>query len=717
LLCGETYHIKLAIADAQDGSLQSFVTVRAGSLNTGLGGQAVLNSNSLSSTSFNLPENTIYEGNDEQNCRSFKVMLTPYLCSSTQDTIFISYSDGSATELADFYSNLPNSIIINPGDTIYHTIHAVNDGIGEIGIAIPGYPGLHGEFVDITYVSFSELVGQFDSVTQRVWILEDDNEISFSFNEDTAMFCFSSDLSNYIDFLAGNGLTTCSECVENYNIPYTSNVFLTETYCPDINDGTMMAITVSGTIETCCDVFEIFNGDSTNDPSIFTWGAGSSLPGTLSSPQQFLSTDTSGCITFSINPDVSVNPIITVSVSAYGPGDFNVNPIYYHINWLDEFGQLMGTEWNYISSNDSLHQITAELEGFCGISRNDSIVVKPYEEPHILGAENGIYYIDFCGQNTAYLPQIQGGLAPFDWYDYSPVFDIDTVNNQIIWNGVLQNEGIGFADQCGSWYPGPWIGMDTIVVRTKVDYHLWYQDSLNCFDETTPLTLASWDAYAPISDFFVQVANNESLISNGTYLCCGFDTISQLSGGDYHFQIIDELGCQSEETLIVWAPEESIDQIIGQSLIIPFNQYTYSVNEVIGADYHWTVDGGNVTSGQGTNLIQVMWSNSPSYIFVECSLPNGCVEMDTMFLDLPNSIEEAPYEKDVFQILVGLDIIDVRCDKTSFDLSVFNSIGSTIFRDRGYEALKINTEFWSNGVYFIELTCLNTKKVIKVIKS
>lgn len=115
------------------------------------------------------------------------------------------------------------------------------------------------------------------------------------------------------------GVPACTECIDSYNIPYQPNQFLTETYCPDANDGTMMAITVAGSVETCCDLFQIYDGPNTTSPVIFEWGQGIALPGTMNPAQQFVSTDPSGCITYSIDPDVSVQPVITLTVSAFDP--------------------------------------------------------------------------------------------------------------------------------------------------------------------------------------------------------------------------------------------------------------------------------------------------------------------------------------------------------------------------------------------------------------
>ncbi len=120
------------------------------------------------------------------------------------------------------------------------------------------------------------------------------------------------------------GVPSCQECIDNYNIPYVANEYWIETYCPDANDGTMMAITVSGSVETCCDLLQVYNGPSDTDPVLFAWGEGTGLPAMLNPPQQFVSTDPSGCITISILPDVSVQPVITITVSAFDPSGVEI---------------------------------------------------------------------------------------------------------------------------------------------------------------------------------------------------------------------------------------------------------------------------------------------------------------------------------------------------------------------------------------------------------
>jgi hypothetical protein len=180
---------------------------------------------------------------------------------------------------------------------------------------------------------------------------------------------------------------------------------------------------------------------------------------------------------------------------------------------------------------------------------------------------------------------------------------------------------------------------------------------------------------------------------------------------------VDELGCQSDETIIVWEPEANIDQIIGQMDIIPFTEYTYSINQVIGASYDWEVSGGNVISGQGTNVIQVMWSNSPGYINVECDLPNGCIESDTLNIDLTNGWLELGKSMNEFKVVFEAEFIQVISGCDRFEVSVYNSLGLSIYDKIANENLIINTSEWSSGVYLLELKSSNRSTVFRFLKT
>jgi hypothetical protein len=129
LLCGETYHIKLAIADAQDGSLQSFVTLRAGSFNVG--------NNLIQPVSVNIsgnqggitgfPSNAILEG---ESCYDGFFVIAPPPCLLEPDTITL-YFGGSATLGEDYTYDGDTTLVVYPGtyDTLY--LNALVDDMAE----------------------------------------------------------------------------------------------------------------------------------------------------------------------------------------------------------------------------------------------------------------------------------------------------------------------------------------------------------------------------------------------------------------------------------------------------------------------------------------------------------------------------------------------------------------------------------------------------------
>ena len=49
--------------------------------------------------------------------------------------------------------------------------------------------------------------------------------------------------------------------------------------------------------------------------------------------------------------------------------------------------------------------------------------------------------------------------------------------------------------------------------------------------------------------------------------------------------------------------------ITGSPVVCANDPQIYSVPAVAGSSYVWTVAGGNIVSGQGTNQISVLWNN------------------------------------------------------------------------------------------------------------
>jgi len=126
--CGQTYHIKLAIADCGDQSLQSFVCLEAGSFNVGtnlIQPIAVITPGQSPIPGF--PANAILEG---ESCYDGIFVLSPPPCALEPDTIQIIYS-GTATLGSDYTTGGITEIILYPNqpDTLF--LSAFVDNIPE----------------------------------------------------------------------------------------------------------------------------------------------------------------------------------------------------------------------------------------------------------------------------------------------------------------------------------------------------------------------------------------------------------------------------------------------------------------------------------------------------------------------------------------------------------------------------------------------------------
>ena len=181
LLCGETYHIKLAIADAQDGSLQSFVTLRAGSFNVG--------NNLIQPVSVNIsgnqggitgfPSNAILEG---ESCYDGFFVIAPPPCLLEPDTITL-YFGGTATLDEDYTYDGDTTLVVYPGtyDTLF--LNAMVDDIAE-GINTITFGNITStyETIEIGFVYLDPLdtTGLDMDTTTATMIIVDYNPISVS---------------------------------------------------------------------------------------------------------------------------------------------------------------------------------------------------------------------------------------------------------------------------------------------------------------------------------------------------------------------------------------------------------------------------------------------------------------------------------------------------------------------------------------------------------
>ncbi len=159
--CGLTYHIKLAIGDAGDGSYNSAVFLQAGSFAST--GQVVPSLSMAGSIAMN--DSTMFEG-----CGVVPFSFHRLGDTTNVDTVFLTVA-GTATPGVDYYPPLPSQVIFQPGDTMITfplTVPYDADGLETIVVTVRQNIVCSGMQVMETYTFYIDQYPVLDVVTADV---------------------------------------------------------------------------------------------------------------------------------------------------------------------------------------------------------------------------------------------------------------------------------------------------------------------------------------------------------------------------------------------------------------------------------------------------------------------------------------------------------------------------------------------------------------------
>ncbi|MBT6699978.1 MAG: hypothetical protein HOB15_06165 [Flavobacteriales bacterium] len=198
----------------------------------------------------------------------------------------------------------------------------------------------------------------------------------------------------------------------------------------------------------------------------------------------------------------------------------------------------------------------------------------------------------------------------------------------------------------------------TLVATVAGNYTVDVTYPTGCIATSNTITVYNATLQSPFY-FFINTIGNDSLcLPNGqvtldagnysTFNWSTGETSPQISvntlGGSYSVNVTDLNGCPG-----VSNPPFTVYSIVNTSVIsgpinpTQFQTVTYSVNPTSGSTYNWTLFGGTIESGQGTNSIDVKWTNSGMFTFsvLETDV-NGCVgEEVTLLVNIIfNSVED-----------------------------------------------------------------------------
>ena len=240
----------------------------------------------------------------------------------------------------------------------------------------------------------------------------------------------------------------------------------------------------------------------------------------------------------------------------------------------------------------------------------------------------------------------------------SPQTITATTTGLSLCNGsVTLDAGSGFASY--QWFNNGMMIINTtsqtLVVTAAGTYHCEVVYPTGCTATSNTLSIVAGTGsfnviISAIGADSLCEPNGQVILDAGNYASFLWSTgattqqISVNTLGSYSVDVVDASGCQGSSNLafeVFDAVNTSI--IFGPTNPTQFQTVTYYVNPSAGSTYNWTLIGGTIQSGMGTNSIDVLWNNSGMFSLsvIETNI-NGCIgdEMTTMVSVIISSIEE-----------------------------------------------------------------------------
>ena len=231
----------------------------------------------------------------------------------------------------------------------------------------------------------------------------------------------------------------------------------------------------------------------------------------------------------------------------------------------------------------------------------------------------------------------------------SPQTTTATTTGFSLCNGsVTLDAGSGFASY--QWYNNGTIMTNgtnqTFVATIAGNYTVGVTYPTGCTATSNTLTIYAgtgqfYFSINTIGDDSLCLPNGQVILDAGNYSTFNWstgETTQQISvntlGGSYYVNVVDANGCAG-----VSNPPFTVVNIVNTSAIFgptnptQFQTVTYSVTPSSGSTYNWNLFGGTIESGQGTNSIDVKWTNSGMFSFsvIETDV-NGCVGEEVTLL-------------------------------------------------------------------------------------
>ena len=200
------------------------------------------------------------------------------------------------------------------------------------------------------------------------------------------------------------------------------------------------------------------------------------------------------------------------------------------------------------------------------------------------------------------------------------------------------------------------------------------------------------------------------------------DTIYIADAGTYGVTHTDVHGCSSfSQVTVQQYPEPQIPSISGEPNAVYNNTYSYAVASLPDYTYNWVVTGGTIISGQGTNVIEVVWDQFITGVGeIQMTWANayGCESTQFYGVNVDVSVHELFASNLRIFPNPTRDLVNIQWDFMNDNtyLSLFDNTGKLITTQKlNNQTLHIlDLSGYENGVYQLRLSNENAV-IVKAI--
>lgn len=341
--------------------------------------------------------------------------------------------------------------------------------------------------------------------------------------------------------------------------------------------------------------------------------------------------------------------------------------------------------------------------------------------------QGAIYSIDKATGSVAYIGDIGQGAAGMghgmDWNKATQTMYLTTYNSFTFENTLRSvNLTTGATTQIGSPL-GNWFGAFAVPggIALNADFtsdvtEVCSASSVTFTDLSTSATSWSWifEGGTPTT----STNQNPTIIYN--------------TAGVFDVTLVVSNGTNTDTKYVgdmITVYESPFPMVIGESMVCEDYEYAYSTENNAGSAYAWEVQGGDITSGSGTNEVTVLWTTigSGTVLVTETTAENCIGISDTLdvMVDECLSLNEVS-RGEVMKIYPNPanDFVIVNLESETsgrLEIIITNLMGKAILKSgfdymAGNNSFKMDVNEYKTGIYFVNVvTSDGSTQITKLI--